>query len=96
MCCFHGGVALTWLYGAHFKSTVSVTCSVFSDTVPPVKFVSSEAELLMVRAVVVNRQMTAVLAACRLCTDDVLSEWVEEGGDQDNCSQLRSSDLKKK
>lgn len=36
-----------------------------------------------------------ILAACQLRTDDVLGGWVEESVDQDNCSQLRSSDLKK-
>lgn len=51
---------------------MNVTYSVFSDTVPPVKFASSEAKLLMVRAVVMNRQMTDVLAACQVHTDDVL------------------------
>lgn len=36
-----------------------------------------------------------ILAACQLRTDDVLGGWVEESVDQDNCSQLRSSDLEK-
>lgn len=69
-----------------------------SDVPPSVKFVSSQPDILIQasKLYVLGESIGDKETHDWHHTDNVLNGWVEESVDQDNCSQVRSSDLKKK